>query len=230
MTTTGDGVNDLTGFFRILGEFEPYYNVLIALHRPLTEKMLLSLEAEFNESEEDEPFTANRDFTRIALILDNEDLFKGVDTSIAIEHWSVTGGESTWSISGELSREWEHFRLKTGVDFERYEDRYVRYNTGNFGNRFTGYEGTFMRYNLLPNLLELAGIDLSPGLFSGFDPILAFLETTIVQTHENIYTFYTEGKWAITENQDVTAGVTFEEDDGPDSPYCRIKAQYTIRF
>lgn len=230
LTTAGDGVNDLTSFFRILGEFKPYYNVLVALHYPLTEKMLLSLEAEFNESEEDDPFTANRDYGRVALILDNEDLFKGVDTIIALEHWSVTGGESTWSISGEVNREWKKFEMKAGVDFERYEDRFVRYNTLNFGNRFLGYEDSFVRLNLLPNLLEFAGFDLSPGIFSGFGSILAFLDTTIVETHENIYTFYTEGKWALTEDQDVTAGLTFEEDDGPDAPYWRIKAEYSIRF
>jgi hypothetical protein len=51
-----------------------------------------------------------------------------------------------------------------------------------------------------------------------------------VETHENIYSVYMRGKWTLRENQDLNVGVTYETDDGPDSPYWRIKAQYAIRF
>lgn len=211
LTAAGDSVNDLTNFFRILGRFEPFYNVLAAVHKPIGEKYLLSFEAEIHDSENDDPLTANRDFERFAIIFSGEDLYKGIEVSVALERWTVPGGEGTWSLSGEVSREWEKVEASFGVDFERYEDRFVRFNP-------------------LPGQLDRLGTLLLPGVFPSFAALVPLLDTTVVETHENIYTVFSAVRLTIRENQELSTRLTFEDDDGPDSPYWRLRAEYRLRF
>lgn len=211
LTRAGDQVNDLTSFFRVLGRFEPYYNVFAAIHRPISERTLLSIEAEFHDAENDDPLSANRDYERFALILTREELFKNTDATISVEHWSVTGGEGSFAVTGELRRRWERVELRVGADFERYEDRIVEYND-------------------LPFLLDRARIALVPGTFPGFNPLVGLFDTRVVETHENIYSILTKLAWAVREDQGLTTELIYEQDEGPDSPYWRFKAEYSIRF
>ena len=69
-----------------------------------------------------------------------------------------------------------------------------------------------------------------PGAFVGYNPIVLIADQWAVETHEDVHSVYSKLNWAFRDNQDVTLGVTYEEDDGPDSPYWRVRAGYVIRF
>ncbi len=61
-----------------------------------------------------------------------------------------------------------------------------------------------------------------------FDPDVQ--EVLVVETHENIYSVYLKVKHEINERQGIRVYAILEEDDGPDSPYWRLRAEYTLRF
>jgi hypothetical protein len=211
LTAAGDQVNDLSNFYRIVGVFEPYYNVLAAIHYPINERSLVSLEVEIHDSENDNPFSANRDFERYAIIWSGEEVAKDTDATVALERWAVSGGEGTWAITGELTRSWEDWSLTFGADFERYEDRFVRYNPW-------------------PSIISGLRVALDPNVFVGFTPIADQFDTTVVTTHENVYSVYARGRWSFKNGQRLWTRVTYEEDDGPDAPYWRVEAEYSIDF
>lgn len=211
LTSAGDQANGGSSFFRVLGKFEPFYNLFLAIHRPVSEKTMLSFEIEVNEARNDDPFSANRDFQRYGLIVSTEDVFDTVDITVALERWAVESGEGTWSLSGEVAKKWESVRLSTGVDFERYEDRVVRFNA-------------------VPGQLEQLAISLLPGIFPAFNSLASLFNTSVVRTHENVYSFYARTRWDISETQELRTRVSYEIDDGPDSPYWRLRMDYSIRF
>ncbi len=209
--TAGDRMNDITAFYRILGEYGGFDAYLAALHKSIGKRLTVSLEAEFHDARHDGWGTANRDYERYALVLAMAPLFKQVDASIALERWDVDDGERTWALTGELSRAWKRLTVTAGADYERYEDRLIVYRP-----------------------LSLALDDLSvavlPGVYPGDRPFALLSDTWAVTTHENIYSIYAKAKWAFAENQDLSLGVTYEDADGAASPFWRFQAGYAIRF
>ncbi len=211
LNRAGDQVADLSGFYRVLGVFEPYYNVFAAVHRPLSERVHLSFEAELNDAESDDPLTPNRDYQRYALILSFDEITPGTEASLALEDWRVAGAEGSFAVTGELTHRWEKVSLTVGADFERFEDRYVGYNP-------------------LPMRLTQVGFLLRPAATLLFEPFARFFDTRVVETHENIYSTFVESKWDFRDNQRLDARLTREQDDGPDSPYWRLQAGYSVTF
>ncbi len=209
--SVGDRMNDLTGYYRLLGKYEAYDDYFLALHRPLTKQITLSLEGELHDSHE--KGWSNRDYQRFAMILSGDKLFKPVllDAKIGLERWNVSGGEGTWAVVGEVGRRWKTVQVAVGSDFQRYEDRITSYNQPLKG-------------------LDVLRVWFAPGALQGYNPLMLFYDHYTVQMHQNIYTVYAKSKWSITKNQDLNAKLTFEEDDGPHSPYWRVQADYTIRF
>ena len=69
-----------------------------------------------------------------------------------------------------------------------------------------------------------------PGIYPGTSFFARNHATRVVDTRENVYSIFTELEWRFREDQEVFAKVAFEEDDGPDSPYWRVRAGYRIRF
>ena len=63
---------------------------------------------------------------------------------------------------------------------------------------------------------------------TSFDPALQ--SVLLVETHENIYSFYVKVGHEINERHKVRMRAIFEDDDGPDSPYWRLRAEYTLSF
>ncbi|HNT87312.1 MAG TPA: hypothetical protein PKL84_05555, partial [Candidatus Hydrogenedentes bacterium] len=232
--TASDRVDDLTAFYSVLGGFTEYHNVLAALHKPLSERITLSLEAEFHNADDDWE-TANRDYNRYAAILSVTPIFKKTDVTLAVEKWDVSGGDGTWTLTGEMTYHWsDAIAVTLGADYERYEDRITRY---------------YAPLGIADRLL----IAFVPGYFAGYNPVVLLFDQYAVTTHENIYSVYARLKWQVRENQDVgqrdilvfpylrlkwqvrenqdvSLTVTYEEDEGPDSPYWRVRAGYTIRF
>lgn len=206
-----DRVNDLTAFYRIVGSYEEYDNFLIALHKAITKRLELSLEAEFHNADNDSSRTANRDFNRYAAILTVNPLVAEIVATVALEKWDVSGGDDTWTLTGEFSREWKNVEVTLGADYERFEDRLTYYdNRLGFADR------------LLVNFVQ--------GYFAGYNPVVFLFDEYSITTHEDVYSVYVKTKWAVRDNQDVTLGVSYETDEGPDSPYWRVQAGYTVRF
>jgi hypothetical protein len=206
-----DRSNDVTGYYRVLGVLDKYDDVLATVQIPLSERYTLGLEGQVHESHGNHRNNANRDFWRGAIILSAKDLMPNVDATAALEYWDVSGGEGVWAITGEVRKSWERWRLRVGADYERYEDRLVRYRP----EYFWAHKGLAL---------------FVPGYFLGSFPWYRFVDTDVVRTHENIYTLYGRMDYRLAENQDVWVRLTFEDDDGPTSPYWRLQAAYTVRF
>lgn len=203
--------NDLTGFYRILGTYEEYDNFLASFHIPITKKLAFSLEGELHNAHHDEWSSANRDYHRYAAILSSEKLLFGLDTSISLERWDVDGGESTWALTGEIRKRWDKFQLALGADYERYRDKIVRYNS-------------FL------SSLDSIWVAINPNVFPRANGVALLFDTLVVETHEDIYSFYAKTKWSFKDNQDIRLDLTYECDDGPESPYFRVRTSYEIRF
>ena len=209
--TASDRVNDLTSFYRVVGSYEEYDNFLAALHKVITKRLELSMEAEFHNADNDSWRTANRDYNRYALILAATPLFEQVAATVALEKWDVSGGDDTWALTGELSRQWKKVEVTLGADYERFEDCLTYYD-----NRLGGVD------RLLVTLVQ--------GYYAGYNPVVFLFDEYSITTHEDVYSVYLKTKWAIRDNQDVTMNVSYETDEGPDTPYWRVQAGYTVRF
>jgi hypothetical protein len=190
-----DRTNDLTGFYRILGEMEEYEDFLASMHIPLHERVSLSLEGQIHNADNDAPNTGNRDYNRYGVVLSVDELCAGVDTQVALERWDVEGGEETWSLTGELSKDWDRLEATFGVDYAVYEDRLQRYR---------------------PDLLGLPGV--SP------------FGVAVVELREDIWTVFTRLDYEIADNKSVWVELSCEEDEGPDTPYWRLEAMYSLQF
>ena len=209
--TTGDTTADLSPFYQVLGQYRQHQTLYVGVHRPLTQKITLSVEGEFRNAENDDFYTGNRDYVRLATILYLEDLYKGFDASASLEYWDVSEGEGSWTITGEISKEWERVEWRGGVDFVRYKDRVIEYDRN-------------------AALLDAAVVAFVPGIYPGFSYFAQANATRVVDTRENVYSIFTDIEWAFREDQEFFARLAFEEDDSPDSPYWRVRAGYRIRF
>lgn len=207
----GDRSNDFTSFYRVLGPENEYGNLLVSLHKPLCEKLILSLEGELHDAKNDDWLTGNRDYWRLAAILSAQEVLWGMNASVGLERWNVQDGEGAWAVTGELRKQYEHLEWFLGADFERYRDDLVEYNRW-------------------PSFLYQFSLLAIPGSFSRFTPGVWYLDSARVETHENIYTLYTGIKYDLKENQTLRGRVSFEDDDSSDSPYWRVQASYEIKF
>lgn len=70
--------------------------------------------------------------------------------------------------------------------------------------------------------------DLFEDRVTSFDPALQ--SVVFVETHEHIYSFYAKVEHEINEQHKVRIRALFENDDGPDAPYWRLRAEYTLTF
>lgn len=209
--TLGDRVNELTGFFRVIGEQNEFNEVFATVHLPLFEKWTTSLDAQFRQTESDDPETANRDFQRYAVTFSGENVWRGIDPSLNLEYWDVSGGESSFAVTGDLTKAWGDWEATVGADFARWEDRIVEY-------RPLAYAGTRAVGRGLPFVRRFASL------------IAGFFDTEVVETHENIYSVFGEVDYAIDDAQSVRGRIVWEEDDGPDSPYWSARLTYRVRF
>ena len=120
------------------------------------------------------------------------------------------GGEGTWAVTGEVTKHWKKVALTVGADYARYEERVIQYTS-------------------VPYALDQLRVFI-PGQYQTYNPLVYLFDTYALELHEDVHSFYCKTKWAFADDQEVTAGVTCEEDDSPESPYWRVKAQYSIHF
>jgi hypothetical protein len=206
-----DRVNALTSFYRVLGAQEKYHQIHASVQRPFTERFTLALEADWHDSDDDSPYTGNRDYIRLALVASVTNIYKGVNLETALERWDVDGGEDAWVITGEVNRKWDKWEVALGADYEQYQDRFVDYNPW-------------------PYWIRQSANLLIPGIYTGFSPAVYFLDDRVVQTREEIYSVYSRVRWEFAENQALSFRVRYEQDDGPDAPYWRLRAAYELDF
>lgn len=207
----GDRANELTGFYRILGEQNNFDELTAVIHVPFAERYTLSLEGQVHDAERESTATANRDYYRLSAILGVEELFRGMDASLGVEKWTVEGEEGSWIVTGGIVKSWEQWKLTVGADYERFEDRITEYRSG-----------------VLPATRLLGRIFPPVGRF--FNVIAAAFDTDVVETHENIYSAYARADFTLRDNQTIRVGLSYEQDDGPDSPYWELEARYSIKF
>ena len=206
-----DRANDVTGYYRILGEQDEFNEVYAAVYIPLNKRFTLGLDAQVRETSSDKDAWSNRDFQRFAATLDIHDIRPGLDASVSASWWNVEGDEGSFALTGDITKEWEKWELTVGVDFERWEDRIVEY-----------------RPYALP-ATRVAGI-FSPFIRSTQYLIAGLFDTEVVETHENVYTGYAHAEYDLKKNQTLTFDISVQEDDGPDSPYWRLEAAYRLTF
>ncbi len=206
-----DRVSDLSSYYQIMDTSQSYNDFLIALHRPITKKSMVSLETEFHST--DKKDDSNRDYQRYALVLSGEKLFgpAALNAKIGLERFDASGGSGTWAVVGEVSRQFNKVKVALGTDFQRYQDYLTKYDQS-------------------LALLDMARVWFAPGLLQGYNPLMYFYGKYEVQSRENIYSVYLKAKWAVTPDQDLNGRVMYEKDDGPYSPIWRVQADYTVRF
>lgn len=209
--TTGDTTADLSPFYQILGQYREQQTLYLALHRPINKKITVSLEGEVRNSKNDDFYSGNRDYFRLATILDVQDLYKGFGVTTSVEYWDVSNGEGTWTLTGEINRKWANFEWRAGIDYVRYKDRVIEYDRR-------------------AALADAAVVAFVPGIYPGFSWFTQRNSTRVVETRENVYSIFTEVNWEFRKDQTIFAKFSFEEDDGPDSPYWHTRAGYRIRF
>lgn len=209
--TTGDTTADLSPFYQVLGQYREQQTFYLALHRPLTKKITVSLEGEVRNSENDDFYSGNRDYQRVGTVLDVDDVYKGFGFTTSLEYWNVSEGEGSWTVTGEINRTWKNLDWRAGVDFVRYKDRVIEYDQR-------------------AALVDAAVVAIFPGIYPGFSWFTQRNSTRILDTRENVYSIFTEVDWEFREDQSLYAKFSFEEDDGPDSPYWRTRAGYQIKF
>jgi len=211
LDTIEDRVTDLAGYYRILGPYDAYDDLMLSVHRPLTEKLVLSLEAERHNSRGDDEYTSNRDYMRYAAILSADKLAGGVNATVSLARWDADLGEGSWIVTGEVSKTFGKVKLSLGADYQQYKDVYEKYNPA-------------------PYRLNRLATWVVPGFYTNYRPLVNIFDTGHVATYNDIHTFYTKLKWAVCTDQDLTSQISYEEADGPDSPYWRARVSYEIRF
>jgi hypothetical protein len=211
LDTIEDRVSDLMGFYRILGPYDAYDSILLAAHKPLTEKIVLSLEAERHNSRGDDEYTANRDYTRYAAILAADKLVCDMGATISLARWDADRGEGSWVVTGEVTKKWGSVKLSLGADYQQYKDVYVNYNPDFLWGR------------------KIAS-RVIPGFYSDYMPLVNIYDTGRVASLNDVRTLYAKLKWAMCAGQDLTTQVSYEEDNGPESPYWRARVTYEIQF
>ena len=119
---------DINEFVHVLGELNEFDDLLATLDVPVTEKMTVTLEGQLHDADEATLNTGNRDYNRFAAILSGDEVAKGVDFSVVLEHWDADSAENAIIITGEVSKQWEKVKLTGGADYERFQDRITTYD------------------------------------------------------------------------------------------------------
>ena len=232
MSTVSDRSSDLTGYYRILGPQHEYDDFLLILHRPLTQKIGLTLEGQVHRVDDHYPDPwyraydhdydyadrANRDYNRFAAILSADDLFWGLSASTSFQVWDVDGRDASWSVGGDVTKKWDDLSVTLGANYERYESEYATYDF--FPAWRNGVRSAFASL--------LSGSGSSAYYNSNFTVRLRDVKP--IETSDDIYSIFAKLRWAFAANQDVSLAVNFENDDSDDSPYWRVRAGYTVEF
>jgi len=206
-----DRANDVTGFFRILGPLDSFHEVNAAVFIPITEHYAVSFDIQARDTDRDSQATIDRDFVRLASTFSVTDLRPGLDLSASLERYNVSGGEGSCAVTGEVAKRWKKVEALFGVDFERFQDRFRQLRPEAF---------------FLDQLITA----LSPNVFTGTRAFGEFYDVATVQVTENIYSVFAEAEYHIDDRQDLEFKMRYELDDGPDSPYWRFQAEYSVRF
>lgn len=209
--SVGERTSDITGFYRLMGVYEGYDNLFLAVYRPITEKVMISLETELHWTRSAN--WANRDYQRYAAHILGEKLFgeASLDAKVGLERWNASKGGASWAVVGEIGRRWERVQLALGADYHRYKDRVIKYNE------------TLM-------WLDMARVWFAPGRWQGYNPLIPVFNNYFVEMEEDIYSFYLRGRWHISEVHELSVRLTYEDGDSPHAPYKRVQADYTYRF
>lgn len=231
MSTVEDRSSDLTGYYRILGPQHEYDDFLLMLHRPLTQKLALTLEGQVHRVDDHYPDLwlraydhdydyadrANRDYNRFAATLTADELVWGLSASSTFQVWDVEGRDASWSVGGDVTKKWEEIALTLGTNYERYERDGSQYD-------FVPYwkNGVRRAFASLGSNSNTAYYD------NNFTVRLRDVKP--YETNDDIYSVFGRLRWVFAENQDVSLAVSYETDDSSDSPYWRVRAGYTVEF
>lgn len=229
-----DRASSLTSFYRILGPEQSYDDFMLVLHRPLTDKITLSIEGEIRSVDNDYPRwgwsywdqafeypdKSNQDFVRYAANVSADDLVWGLDGNVSFEYWDIDEFEDSWNVGGEIGKSWEEFTLTLGVDYRHYETLDSDYNIWPYAR------------NQFRRALASIGGNTSPINTFYYDAnfTVRLRDVKPVEYSDDIIAVSLEGKWAFSENQSLSLGVTYEDDDTDDSPYWRIQSGYSLKF
>ncbi|MBI1320243.1 MAG: hypothetical protein GC168_15055 [Candidatus Hydrogenedens sp.] len=206
-----DRTDEMTGYYRVLGGLEAYNHVHLGVQRPLTEKLTLGFEADIHDAARNDVYNTNRDYLRLATVLSGKDLGNGFGFNVSLDHWNTSDGDGSWVLTGEINREWNAYEWAIGVDFEQYRYEYIDYNPW-------------------PKWIKTSLVLAVPGVFPGFSPVVWFTDTRAIVERDEIYSAYTRFVWNMDERQRITAKLSYEDDDGPYTPYWQIRAAYELEF
>lgn len=210
LNTVTDRGSDSGSFYRVLGELDRYRDLGATLHVPFGDHFALSLEGQRHDASGDDDY--NRDFTRYGVYLSAAKLWEqSLDFRLGLARWDVDNGEGTWAVTGEATKRWAKAAFTLGTDYSVYQDRLDTYNAN--------------PYRIARTLIRVL-----PGAFPGFFPLTRLTDVRTIETEEDIYSIYGKFAYDLNKQQSLWMKMTYQIDDGPDSPYWRAQAEYTIRF
>lgn len=205
-----DRSNDSTGYYRVLGPLSEYRDLSANLSVPFATHYALTLEGQRHDSSGHNDY--NRDYTRYGLFLSGGKLWnKSLDFRVGVSRWDVDGGTGTWSVTGDVTKRINKTALSLGADYAVYQDRYETYKPGPY------------------NFARLVTAAL-PGSYPGFYPIVRFTDTGTITTDNNVYSLFGKIAYTLNDRESLWFKLTYQLDDGPDAPYWRAQAEYSIRF
>lgn len=205
-----DRGNDAGVFYRVLGALDEYRDLSATFHIPFATRYALSMEGQRHDASGDGDY--NRDFTRYGIYLHGAKLREGhLDFRVGLARWDIDAGEGTLSLTGEVTHRWRKAALTLGTDYAAYQER-------------------LRTYNATPYRVARGVTALLPGVFPGFFPITRFIDVRDIEIDEDVYSAYGKFAYTLDDRQSVWLKLTCQRDDGPDSPYWRVQAEYSIRF
>jgi len=230
--TIEDRASDLTSYYRVLGPQRQYKELRIVLHRPLTQRLSLSIEAEFRDADSEEPRDrtsawnqayfyvdkSNQDLQHYSATLTAEKLPWNLEASLYGEYWDIDNFDDSWQFGGDITKRWDAWSLTLGAEYVSYDDYTTRYN---FWPSF--------RNELRSAFLALNNSSLSTFYYDN-NFTVNLRDVVRVDAGNDIVSVFAEARWKIDSNQDIHASVSIEEDDSEDSPYWRVRAGYTRKF
>lgn len=210
LTTVTDRGSDAGAFYRVLGPLDRYRDLAATLHVPLGEHFAVSIEGQRHDASGDDDY--NRDYSRYGAFLSAAKLWNNsLDFRVGLSRWDVDEGAGTWGLSGEATKRWAKAGLTLGTDYSAYQER-------------------LRTYNAAPYRIGRAITFLLPGVFPGLYPVARLTSFRTIEIDEDVYTVYGRFSYDLNDRQALWMKLTYQLDDGPDAPYWRAQAEYTIKF
>ena len=207
-----DRANDATGYYRLLGTQDEFDDISASFHIPLAEHHELSLDAQYHNSHGQSGFEPyDQDFWRLGATWVTREIWPGIETTATVERWDADLDEGSWLGALTVAKQWERTRATFGASYETYRYRVYEYDT---------------RYQLARQLANL----LIPGVYTGYQPLVSYLDTSRVHVTDDVISAFAEVEHQLSPRQRLFLRLNYEHFDDLDGPIFHAEVRYMLQF